>query len=229
MDYPGWELERQRRALRALLLGGGEGRENGEALEESQRRPEEREAAGKPAAGRDGRSAREEDAAGPGNESVREGRAAVRRASRDRREEGAGVRVLEAGAGILERAAGGPAPLRGLARGEETAPRAEGSAAPGEAEAAGPEGGGPAEEAAERLRPRARPAQSPGGGTSAGINAAVMGPARGGTAWVSERRARSGPWGEAASAALRAEDEAAALSRAVQRDARRYDGGFTIY
>lgn len=38
------------------------------------------------------------------------------------------------------------------------------------------------------------------------------------------------PWsGGWESAALQAEEEARALSRAVQRDARRYDGGFTIY
>lgn len=44
------------------------------------------------------------------------------------------------------------------------------------------------------------------------------------------RLARSFPWGEGwKSPALRAEDGARALSKAVQRDARRYDGGFTIY
>lgn len=38
------------------------------------------------------------------------------------------------------------------------------------------------------------------------------------------------PWsGGWESAALQAEEEARALSRAVQRDARRYNGGFTIY
>ncbi len=41
---------------------------------------------------------------------------------------------------------------------------------------------------------------------------------------------RSLPWGGGwESPALRAEDGAKALSRAVQRDARRYDGGFAIY
>ena len=44
------------------------------------------------------------------------------------------------------------------------------------------------------------------------------------------RLSRSLPWGEGwESPALRAEDGARALSKAVQRDARRYDGGFTIY
>ena len=44
------------------------------------------------------------------------------------------------------------------------------------------------------------------------------------------RLSRSLPWGEGwESPALRAEDGAKALSRAVQRDARRYDGGFFLY
>ena len=38
------------------------------------------------------------------------------------------------------------------------------------------------------------------------------------------------PWGSGwGTAEARTEDGAKALSRAVQRDARRYDGGFTIY
>ena len=42
--------------------------------------------------------------------------------------------------------------------------------------------------------------------------------------------ARSLPWGEGwESPALQAEKGAKALSRAVQRDARRYDGGFFLY
>ena len=39
-------------------------------------------------------------------------------------------------------------------------------------------------------------------------------------------RVYGGGWG---SAALREEEGAKALSRAVQRDARRYDGGFSLY
>lgn len=51
-----------------------------------------------------------------------------------------------------------------------------------------------------------------------------------GAAGRGERLSRVLPWGEGwESPALRAEDGAKALSRAVQRDARRYDGGFTIY
>lgn len=51
-----------------------------------------------------------------------------------------------------------------------------------------------------------------------------------GAAGPGERLSRTLPWREGwESPALRAEDGAKALSRAVQRDARRYDGGFTIY
>ena len=39
----------------------------------------------------------------------------------------------------------------------------------------------------------------------------------------------AGAFPEGGAAALRREDGVRALSRAVERDARRYDGGFTIY
>lgn len=76
-----------------------------------------------------------------------------------------------------------------------------------------------------------------GGGKAAGNTSAVMSsggiePARlggGGLAITPGQREHWVlPWG-GESAALRAEAEARALSQAVQRDARRYDGGFTIY
>lgn len=78
-----------------------------------------------------------------------------------------------------------------------------------------------------------------GGGEAAGDMFAA--PGRGGTGTArpgggapAETAGQGGrrvlPWeGGRESAALRAEAEARALSRAVQRDARRYDGGFTIY
>lgn len=78
-----------------------------------------------------------------------------------------------------------------------------------------------------------------GGGETAGDSFAVTGrggtgtarPGGGGTAETAEQGGRRAlPWGGGwESAALRAEAEARSLSRAVQRDARRYDGGFTIY
>lgn len=64
-----------------------------------------------------------------------------------------------------------------------------------------------------------------GGGfsTPPGIRGTSVSPA-------AEEPAGARPWGEGAGdARLRAEDGAKALSRAVQQDARRYDGGFTIY
>ena len=111
-DYLEWELERQRRALRALLLGGPERREDGPE-EEIRRRPAELKAAGRDAAGRAGQMLRREAPADPG------GGEAVRRASRDRprRErgapespEGAGRRVPEAGSGRRRRSQRRPAP-----------------------------------------------------------------------------------------------------------------------
>lgn len=233
MDYLGWELERQRRALRALLLGTAADREEKDDSEGERRLPEGPETAGKSAAGRAGESSGRGDAAGPGDEEARE---AVRKASRDRRGEENGAfialedaweRALEAGARDLEReAAGGPLSLRAPA-GEETIPRKERPAAP--KEETWTEGAERTEESAGALRLRGRSSQGTGGGGTAGFNAAVMRPGETGSVWVLGENRRSGPWGEAASAALRAEDEAAALSRAVQRDARRYDGGFTIY
>lgn len=83
------------------------------------------------------------------------------------------------------------------------------------------------------------PQEKPVGGKTIGDFFAVTG--RSGTALSGgdglseaagrgERLSRALPWGGGwESAALRAEDGARSLSRAVQRDARRYDGGFTIY
>lgn len=100
---------------------------------------------------------------------------------------------------------------------------------------------GPAVEADRVLSPGVRT----GGGATAGDvsgeasavisrdEAGMVRPVRDGLAWAAgpgERLSRALPWGEDwDSPALRAEDGAKALSRAVQRDARRYDGGFTIY
>lgn len=85
------------------------------------------------------------------------------------------------------------------------------------------------------------PGEGPVGRETAGGTASVVGRggsgrassgpwARSGRTGQGERLSRSLPWGGGwESAALRAEDTARILSRAVQRDARRYDGGFTIY
>ena len=230
MDYLKWELERQRRALWALL-GGAERREDGEDAQEAARHPAETGTAWRNAARRDGETARGEVPADAGGE---EARGAVRRASRDRPRgedgalktpEGAWRRALAAETleretlerETLERAAADrPAAARGGERAERPLPETARPAAPGET-AARPE------EAPRRTRGGERQ----GGLGRSGTGAAAGGPGERGTAWAPEEQA--GPWGERASAALRAEDGARALSRAVQRDARRYDGGFTLY
>lgn len=223
-DYLEWELERQRRALRALLLGGPERREDGPE-EEIRRRPAELEAAGRDAAGRAGQMLRREAPADPG------GGEAVRRASRDRprRErgalespEGAGRRVPETGA--LERtAAESPADPGGGERETPPLPKAARPAAPREA-AAWREGTG---ETSWKAWGGERTA--PGGGGGAMAESGSIPPAADGGGRILETGRRGAPWERSASAALQAEDAARALSQVVQRDARRYDGGFTIY
>ena len=151
---------------------------------------------------------------------------------------------------------GGAAGLRGSSSGQrdyvEEWETADGTGAEAAAEAAGKRRTGedfaewgPAVESDRVLSPR----EKTGGGGMAGgavrgvsgeVSAAIsrdgagmiwpIGGGLAGTAGRGERLSRALPWGEGwESPALRAEDGAKALSRAVQRDARRYDGGFTIY
>lgn len=289
MDYLGWELERQRAALRALL-GGGEPEEGeasgeepsawgGEAPEDGTRRsPASLDAARERGLGRTGRYAEGREEAGgplmgaPGVwEAVREAEQAAlargsggpaRLASAELPDEEAGFpargrRGAETGASPRSRryaperiwrrpriGTGGAAELRGFSGGQgddeekrETAAEAEMAAGAAGGRRAGEDlaGWGPAVEAGGAPSPGER-----SGGGAAGGDAPVSvsrdgaGMARGdgltGTAGRGGRRSRSFPWGEGwESPALRAEDGARALSRAVQRDARRYDGGFTIY
>lgn len=239
MDYLGWELERQRAALAALLSGGGEARD-GETVREGEGRSPEgpgtaRGSAGGPdgryAGGRSGATGGPEDTGGLGDGAPGAWEA-VRIAGADRLpgktagpvsawEEIAGVNgppEQEAGAsagwgqGFRRRG-----PLSG-GTGAQTEPsrpwggyEAEsretpaGDAAKARAEAA---------EAAGRNRPGERPAGETGAGGAA-------------RQWSGLRR--SDVAGAPAAAPLGAEDSARALSRAVQRDARRYDGGFNIY
>ena len=153
---------------------------------------------------------------------------------------------------------GGAAELRGASGGQRgyeeewetaagTGPEAEMAAGAARGRRAG-EGSaewGPAVEADRVLSPRER---TGGGGMAGGAVRGVSGEASAaisrdgagmvrsaggspaGAAGRGEQLFRVLPWGEGwESPALRAEDGAKALSRAVQRDARRYDGGFTIY
>lgn len=134
---------------------------------------------------------------------------------------------------------GGAAELRGPSggpgygeEGRETA-AGTGAAAGMAAGRAGEDlaGWDPAVEAGGALRP----GEGRGGGdASAVIRRDGTGMARSGrdagTVGQGERLSRTLPWGDGwESPALRAENGAKALSREVQRDARRYDGGFPIY
>lgn len=293
MDYLGWELERQRAALWALLLGGGteDGENSGEehTVREGEAPPggARRSPAGPGAArgsavSRDAGRYAENGGAQPRNfprdfpgawEAVREAEG-----SRPGGESGALRATASAGEGSLlgsETAA----PDQGGGDAETGVPRASRREARQGAQGPAREGTGPRaalwepsgegspeswETAAERT---AEAAAGVAGGRSAGQRSAGKGPSGsadlppegtsgGGTAGEASAAARrdgagtvrfggggfggalgqgeplsrSLPWGGGwESPSLRAEDGARALSRAVQRDARRYDGGFAIY
>lgn len=292
MDYLGWELERQRAALRALL-GGGEPEEGealsgeepfdwgGKAPEDGTRRsPASLGEARKRGSGRTGRYAAGRGEAGgplvgaPGAwEMVREadwtalaegsdgppvsvelqsGEAGPSARGRRGAETGASPRsrryVPEEVRGTPRIGTGGAAELRGSSDGrrdyEEEWETAAGTGAEAAVETAG---GRRAGEGFAKWSPALGAGGAPfpggraGGGAAAGDaptpmsrdGAGMVRPVRDGLAGAAgpgERLSRTLPWGEGwESPALRAEDGAKALSRAVQRDARRYDGGFTIY
>lgn len=257
MDYLGWELERQRAALAALLLGGGRPEE-----EKRLRDGETRRADG------DGFTAREtaaDETAGRGEnpgawEALAASQSAVRRASRDRSGTPSGARTpvsawerilgAEVKADRVERSGrdGGPAAPEssGWVLLEETmeAPERETGVWAREPEALTERGQRKLarETAGRRLESSedGTAGDAPGmmsGGEPAGDRAAVRGMGR---TWAARRGPAERPgeaeapfgtslWGGRGSAALEAERDARAVSRAVQRDARRYDGGFFIY
>lgn len=225
MDYFGWELERQRAALRALLLGGGEIRDGG-VPSETRRSPADRERA----------AVESPPDSDPGSGEIRE---AARRARQGRLTEGGGA--LPAPASAWERISGreaadpgreaedsaqaSPGTPRDMAipqaarRGGAGRLQAKGSGAerPGTGAPGQPAGG------TETADSRESSAWGYGGGEAAETNPAAARRAESGTVWAWRRS--GGAW----YGALRAEDGAKALSQAVQRDARRYDGGFIIY
>lgn len=251
MDYAGWELERQRRALAALLLGGGAEEAERDADRRSPETAWERAgAAGQTAAGTPGRYA-----VRPGGP---EGRGTLREDPGDpgaRKPEtptSAWERVLEASAG-RDRTADAP-PGVGTALGED-APGASDRETEARAAARGgyrQEAGRDPEdllrreagdEAARALQRTLVPAENGADPLLRGGGFPEAGGARRGTGgdWVPVSRGAGPaaglspaggtvpPWGGPGEAALRGEDSARAVSLAVQRDARRYDGGFVIY
>lgn len=233
MDYLEWELERQREALRALLGGGSRDRE---AI---QKDGPERGWTEAEAAGRTGQAAH---AAVPGGREAASpaGGAADHPAKRSA--------LRRDGTGRREGTDGGPSnsPVSAWEQalaGEEDAPDRpggdgpEGEEAPSETpvkpwrEGAGPQAAREQEppEALERAGERR---DGGDGGQAAGGTAAksyITGYrlAKRPPAWAPETGEAGYRGGGLAGAP--AEDGVRALSRAVQRDARRYDGGFTIY
>lgn len=272
MDYLGWELARQRSALEALLLGGGEARDREAARAGGRRSPAEQ--AGRYAGGgygaEDGKAW--EAARGTGQNR------GAQHAGRIKTPVSAWEQILGAegtGGGLERDGRGTAADTARAARGEDQDPPGGGTGA--RAAFLRPSGGYEARQAGRRAfaadtaetetdtaaepagerRAGERDAEGRLGGKRAGTAASGMG---GDGGWVpvsgqsgAARRSGgsgtgprgqdglpvfqetgenggTGPWnGPGETAALRAEDGARALSRAVQRDARRYDGGFAIY
>lgn len=237
MDYLEWELERQRGALRALLGGGGREDAGTARKDEARSGPAGMEAKG---AGGTGRPA----ASGGTGEEPPKTRATVREtgAAPPKGEDGGPDLPVSAWEQVWreERYAPGQ---RGWDGPEEETPETppkparEGTGLP--AASSGKRAGNPPArraESAESERPLGRSGErrtgESGGGAASGGGTAALGPARRRPVWAPEPEETSGGAafrGSGGDAAPPAEDGARALSRAVQRDARRYDGGFTIY
>lgn len=254
MDYLKWELERQRAALTALLLGGGE--DGGTALREEKRRsPGVPDAAGKRAAGDAGRYAEPPGGDWSPENKFPEGRKAGRNTGT--------AELGAAGAGTPEislnarerRSASKDGPFAGTDQNVETDVPVSFVKAPrvrlgGEAGAQPDLPGSFAEHRTQRggqevpaghAGARSQAAGYAGGGGSGSTrmrqpaavrrsNWTVAGAEDRYGLPVLQETVGGGPWGGGRGPAVqRAEDGAKALSRAVQRDARRYDGGFNIY
>lgn len=292
MDYPGWELKRQRAALAALLLGGGAAEGDTGPQGPVQRSPAEdsAQAVRKTGMGQAAVWDQErvpEEGTGPRMVAHRAGGDSSHR--RDTRlPPSAWEEILgaEAAAEVLERKSWGaefPEPAGGGRDGQGAAGKfpGRGSRAPEAGRSGSGRGGGQAagDAAAGRRAERelddvllaraageamagetiagasvggeAAFARAFHGGEAAGKNnnAAARDPLRAAQFRSSSGKAvqapgqdglpvfqsleltgGTGPWSAGRYAGeAKAEDGARALSRAVQRDARRYDGGFTIY
>lgn len=273
MDYLGWELERQRAALWALL-GGGKPDEDDEdhsvregkpSPDGTRRSPAAPEAARGRGTARAGRYAEGREKAGgplmgaPGAwEIIREAERAPSVGGAEGREPPEGMEFsdgeirfpaqetwsAETGAAAI--------PWRKPAEEVRNTPRlGTGGAAKPRTSSGGPEEGGAdraapeglavetawaaeaaGEGGAEKFFPGGNSAVEAGWDPRSGVRLYVGEAAGDGSAAAADRRGRmlrTLPWDGRESAVLQAEAGAKALSRAVQRDARRYDGGFTIY
>lgn len=270
MDYLGWELERQRSALAALLLGGGKARD-GETVRDGTRHsgagmPEPDTGSGQQAPGAweavrkagqirdDGRSRavktpvsaweavlggealwalRQDDGehgrAGSAEAPVSAWEAVLGKdipasseeAARFRSGGGTGARPE------LPRPSGGYAARRGTRRTEtDLAVETQGGSA-----GSGVDG---AEDGAASPEPAVNQDRAAGDTAAAGHSGRFLKVRRDSgrtadTPGLDVPDVGTASWGGWGAAALRAEDSAKLLSRAVQRDARRYDGGFNIY
>jgi len=238
MDYLEWELERQRAALAALLGGGTE---DGETVlrEKKRRSPAEPDAARERAAGSAGRYAE-----GPGGVREPEDKHPERR-EEARKAEGTGTagtpvsaweEPLRVGGGSPEERDGMGAPAfageRGRVRPDggtgvrpDLAEDSKAYRARRGAGAEAPAGDDREERSAAGGVRRTASLRGGGGGAAGALDRDGLPLFRG-----AEETGGTGPWGGGrGTAAHQAEDSARALSRAIQRDARRYDGGFYIY
>lgn len=270
MDYLGWELERQRAALAALLLGGGNARDRESVRDETRQSgagtPEPDAGGGQQASGAwealpAARQRRE-----PGGSGIVEtpvsaweavlGGEVVWAARRDLGDGGSGTvetpwsaweAILGEGTGVpvhsqesarlrlyggtgaqpeFPRPSDGYAARRGMRR-TDTGPAAETQDTR--------TGGDGAENSAVPPGTGVDQGSAAGGTAAAGRSGRFFrirrsGGSAAGASEPDEPAASTALWGGGPGAAvLRAEEGAKLLSRAVQRDARRYDGGFNIF
>ncbi len=237
MNYPDWELERQRLALWALLGGGqisSEKQRTHAALRAAEERsggPDRRSAGKRRKDGRPAKGAPEEwgmvpETGGPHSSGENGGSAGPPDMEEIPTGGGYGPpgrgEVAQPENAAVEKIRNSP---------EETAgTTAERLGFPEKAHAAGQEESTlKAAAPAGKKRSGTDLVQPAGGGTQPGIFFSTAHPAGNRVIWTPSSDYPSSPWSGGETAALQAEDHAKALSRAVQRDARRYDGGFTIY
>lgn len=258
MDYLGWELERQRAALAALLLGAGGTRD---PVREEARRSFAETPGHYAGSSEEALGAWEMVLGGEAAWEAALGGEAAWEAGQEREAGGAGTPV-SAWEAILGGETGAPAsfggrpwtPLSGETGAQPEFRRPSGgypaqrnmrraeagltaeiqglpirSAEDGAGDGAVPLEAGSSQDEAPGHTAAGRPGQSLNVRRRGGYGADTLGRDGPAVFQATEKAAGSVPWGNWETAALRAEDNARLLSRAIQRDARRYDGGFNIY